>query len=147
MTFRGIRVIIKFINTGGQPCCVEVYKIREYAAAINLENANGIARNPDMLRPLEINIISPIRLIEGGAAIFAADSVNHIIVISGNRFRSPLVKNKLRVWVASYVLFARENIAEEHRPWAIIIVRAALHPHRLFDIAPIITRPMCPTEE
>lgn len=38
-----------------------------------------------------ISIISDRRLILGGAAIFAADSKNHINVTAGNMDRSPLI--------------------------------------------------------
>jgi len=39
-------------------------------------------------------------------------------------------------------MFAKENIADEHRPWAIIIVKAADQPHVVFDIVPATKRPM-----
>jgi hypothetical protein len=45
----------------------------------------------------EINIISLIKLIDGGAAIFAAVNINHQRVIIGATDISPLVKNILRV--------------------------------------------------
>jgi hypothetical protein len=46
-------------------------------------------------------IISPSRLIEGGAAIFAAENINHQKVIDGNSIIMPLVINMLRVCVVS----------------------------------------------
>jgi hypothetical protein len=48
-----------------------------------------------------INIISLNRLIDGGAAIFAAVNINHHIDIIGAVHMSPLDKNILRVWVIS----------------------------------------------
>ena len=45
------------------------------------------------------------------------------------------------------MILARENRAEEHSPWAIIIVREALHPHLVLDIVPATNSPMCPTLE
>lgn len=48
-----------------------------------------------------ISMISLIKLIEGGTAMFAAVSRNHSIVIEGKRFRSPFVRKILRVWVVS----------------------------------------------
>ena len=78
-----------------------MYRTREYAAAINLDRAKGRAAALEEKRALDISIISPKRLIDGGAAILAADIINHIIVIKGNRFKRPLVKKILRVVVDS----------------------------------------------
>lgn len=63
-----------------------------------------------------IRIISLNRLIEGGAAIFAAQRRNHHRAIYGEIIASPLEIKILRVFVDSYVLFAIENSAEEDRP-------------------------------
>ena len=49
--------------------------------------------------------------------------------------------------MVSYVIFAIANKAEEHNPWAIIIVREASHPHVDPDINPVIISPICPTDE
>lgn len=40
-----------------------------------------------------------------------------------------------------------ENIAEDTRPWAIIIARDPIHPHKVLDIKPEIRIPIWPTEE
>jgi hypothetical protein len=48
-----------------------------------------------------ISIISLNRLIDGGAAIFAAVNMNHHIDIIGAVHISPLDKYILRVWVIS----------------------------------------------
>lgn len=93
------------------------------------------------------NIISDRRLMVGGAAMFAADTRNHIKVIMGKVLIIPLFRAILRVEDVSYVMFARQNIAEEDSPWAIIIVRAALHPQEVFLIIPRISNPIWPTDE
>jgi len=46
----------------------------------------------EVKRELEISIISLNKLMEGGAAIFAAEAINHKVVMLGNRARSPLVR-------------------------------------------------------
>jgi len=50
---------------------------------------------------LVINIISLRRLIDGGAAILAAEAINHSVAKLGNRDKSPLVRYRFRVWVDS----------------------------------------------
>lgn len=49
----------------------------------------------------EISMISLIRLIEGGAAMFAAVNRNHHIVSVGRIARIPFVRYRLRVCVIS----------------------------------------------
>jgi hypothetical protein len=44
-------------------------------------------------------------------------------------------------------MLAKENMAEEHSPCAIIIVREADHPHVELDIVPAIRSPIWPTDE
>ena len=48
-----------------------------------------------------INIISPIRLIEGGAAILHDERRNHQVAIGGKSIRIPLVIYILREFMAS----------------------------------------------
>ena len=96
---------------------------------------------------LAMRTISPKRLREGGAPMLQAEKRNHHIVIKGNKVISPLVDVILRVRVVSYVIFARANIHDEHKPWAIIKVRAPVQPHRELDIIPPVTRPIWATEE
>lgn len=91
--------------------------------------------------------ISLRRFEDGGLAMFAVQLTNHHIVIDGNRVIRPLVKNILRVCVVSYVMFARANSLDEHRPWASIMVRDAFHPQEEDDIRPADSRLICPTEE
>lgn len=70
----------------------------------------------DLVSVAVINEISLNRLIEGGAAIFAAVNINHHIVIIGLIVISPFVRNILRVWVISYDKFAIINSADELNP-------------------------------
>lgn len=63
-----------------------------------------------------MSMISPIKLIEGGAAILQADNRNHHIAMEGNNIRIPFVVYILRELIVSYVMFARLNIHEEHSP-------------------------------
>lgn len=44
-------------------------------------------------------------------------------------------------------MFAKENRQEEHRPWAINIIRAPCQPHEVLDIIPPVATPMWLTEE
>lgn len=99
-----------------------------------------------MFRIPVISMISLMRLIEGGAAIFAAESRNQSIVMEGKMFNIPLVKKILRVWVASYVMLATANRPEEESPCAIIIISAPCQAHLLFVIIPAVISPMCLTE-
>jgi len=94
-----------------------------------------------------INMISLSRLIDGGAAIFAAVNKNHHIDIVGAIIISPLVRNILRVCVISYDILAIINRADELRPWAIIIIRALERPHTVFDNIPVSINPIWPTDE
>ena len=86
-------------------------------------------------------------MIDGGAAMFHAVNINHHIVKIGNVVIMPFVKNILRVLVISYVTLAKINRADEHSPWAIIIIRP---PHiaqlELVKILASIS-PICPTDE
>lgn len=61
-------------------------------------------------------MISLSKLIDGGAAIFQAEKINHHIVKIGSEVIIPLVRYMLRVWVISYVILARIKRAEEHSP-------------------------------
>jgi hypothetical protein len=91
--------------------------------------------------------ISPNRLIEGGADILAAHLKNHHKLIAGKSDKRPLVKYKLRVWVASYEELAMEKRADDDKPCASIITRAPSHPHLDEDRTAAVKRPMCPMDE
>lgn len=86
-----------FANLGEGPCCEEVYKINEYAAAKNAVIATGVIYRLEISTALVIRRISLIRLILGGAAMFVADMTNHNSVIVGKIFNIPLVMYILRV--------------------------------------------------
>lgn len=63
-----------------------------------------------------IRKISLIRLIVGGAAMFAQHPRNHNIDISGIMDNNPFVSVTLRVLVMLYVILAKQNIADELSP-------------------------------
>jgi len=73
----------------------------EYIAVKNLTNPSNGIKNIDLASVAVIKVISLNKLIDGGAAIFAAVNRNHHIVITGLITISPFVKNILRVWVIS----------------------------------------------
>lgn len=129
------------------PCCVEEYINREYVAVRNLNIPKGISVEVDVDRIDVINIISLNRLIDGGAAMFAHTNKNHHIEITGVAVSIPLVKVILRVLVISYEMFASTNRADEHKPWAIIIISAPESPHLVFVDIPANIIPIWPTEE
>jgi hypothetical protein len=62
------------------------------------------------------SIISAARLIDGGAAIFAAENINHKMLIRGKNLSMPLVRKRLRVLVVSYRELAKANRAEDENP-------------------------------
>lgn len=120
---------------------------REYIAVKNLTNPSKGIKYIDLLSAAVIRVISLSRLIDGGAAIFAAVNKNHHIDIIGLMVINPLVKNILRVWVISYDRFAIINRAEDLRPWATIIISAPVIPQEVLDSIPVNISPMCPTDE
>ena len=91
---------------------------------------------------LVISIISLIKLMEGGAAMLAAVKINHIIVIIGKMFNIPLVKNRLRVCVISYVMLAAANRPDDVNPCAIIIMRLPCHAQVEFLMIPAVISPI-----
>jgi len=96
---------------------------------------------------LLIKIISPIKLIEGGAAMLQILSRNHQSAMEGMIWISPLQINILREPVRSNTILVRQNIPEEHNPWAIIKVKLPASPDALPTIKPAITKLMCATDE
>lgn len=94
-----------------------------------------------------ISKISLNKLIDGGAAIFAAVKINHHRVKVGPTHIKPLVKNILRVFVISYDRFAKINNAEDLKPWATIIAKDPDIPHKELESSPASINPMWPTEE
>jgi hypothetical protein len=81
------------------PWFVAEYRYSEYATVINLINLRGIIIHEECLIILVINIISLIKLILGGAAIFAQQNKNHHNDNMGIIVSIPLVRVILRVWV------------------------------------------------
>ena len=98
-------------------------------------------------RILDRRRISEIRFREVGAAILADDARNQRMVEEGKRASIPLVRNRLRVCVVSYIMLARANRAGEERPWAIIIKSLLSQPHEHIVIVPDVKSPMCPIDE
>jgi hypothetical protein len=94
-----------------------------------------------------INRISPSRLYVKGPPKFAMQSINHIILIPGKKFRIPLLHMILREWARSYIILAQENIPDEQTPWAIITIIAPLIPHDENDRTPTIISAICTTDE
>jgi len=90
-----------FETTIKGPWCIEVYMYNEYAAVKNLVNPRRISVEVDIFKIDVISIISLIRLIDGGAAMFLAVNKNHHKVRVGATINIPFVKNSLRVWVSS----------------------------------------------
>jgi hypothetical protein len=45
-----------------------------------------------------------------------------------------------REWLRSYIILALENMPDEHRPCAIIIIIAPKIPHIIVDIIPTIIK-------
>lgn len=99
------------------------YKFNEYAAAKKLMIIIKIDVIIDLLIIAVSKIISLSKLIDGGAAIFHAEKINHHIDKIGRADIIPFVKYMLRVCVISYVILAKINNADEHKPWAIIIIK------------------------
>ena len=89
------------MNDRVEPCWVETYRNKEYAPARNLIMAIRIAVIFLEDRTEDRREISPIRLMEGGAAIFAADSKKNIMDIDGNREINPFEMYNLRLCVDS----------------------------------------------
>ena len=95
----------------------------------------------------EINIISLIRLIDGGAAIFIAVNINHHIDKVGYVVNIPFIRKILRVLVNSQVIFANANNAEDVSPWAIIISIDPINPQLELENIALNISPICPTDE
>ena len=80
---------------------MEVYKYILYNAARNLIRAKGRRQYIERNIVAGKIIISPSKLIEGGAAILITEKRNHHKVSSGRSISIPLLKNNLRVWLFS----------------------------------------------
>lgn len=79
--------------------------------------------------------------------MFVSVARNHQKEFAGRSDRRPLVRNKLRVLVVSYLMPAREKRVGEERPWASIIARVPFQPQVLREAVPATIKPMWATEE
>jgi hypothetical protein len=109
--------------------------------------ASGISIVNDCLIVAVIKKISLIKLILGGVAILAQHPKNHRKDTAGIKAKSPFVSTKLRVIVTLYVMFAKQNIAEDLSPWASIIDSLACIPIFVPDNAPASINAMWPIDE
>lgn len=71
---------------------------------------------------------SPIRLGKGGRARLARLAINHQVAVRGRISCMPRASTIVRLWVRSYVVFARQNRADDTRPWAIMRMIAPVKP-------------------
>jgi len=67
---------------------------------------------------------------------------NHHIAIEGMVIISPLQIKMLRDDNRSYKILVRQNIADEHKPWAIINTKQPIAPVKDPIITPAITKLM-----
>ena len=65
----------------------------------------------------------------------------------GNRFNLALFNIILREWERSYIIFAHENIPDEHTPCANIIIMVPWILHKFLDKILTIIRAMWTTDE
>lgn len=101
----------------------------------------------DQLYMAEIISSSPIKLGSGGRARFARFMINHQVAVSGRSSCIPRASTMVRLWVRSYVVLARQNRADDTRPWAIIKIIAPVKPHGVWIKIPPATNPMWLTDE
>jgi len=114
---------------------------------MNLIILSGIITHSECLIIDVIRKISLIKLILGGAAMFAQQNMNHHIDNIGMVVRNPFVSIILRVDVIPYLMFAMQNSADDLSPWAIIMASLACNPSFEFVNIPATINPMCPTDE
>lgn len=74
--------------------------------------------------------------------MLAAEAINHQTQKLGRRVRKPFLKKSLRVFVDSYIIPAKENMAGEDNPCASIIVKAPAQPHEVIEKIPAIIKLM-----
>lgn len=129
------------------PWFVVEYRYSEYVTVINLIILSGIKIHTECLIIDIIKKISLIKLILGGAAIFAQQNRNHHSDNIGKTVKNPFVSIILRVWVKLYLIFAIQKSADDLSPWAIIIDRLACNPNLEFVSIPATISPICPTDE
>jgi hypothetical protein len=96
---------------------------------------------------LLIRRISLSKLIDGGAAILQTHNRNHHNAIEGIICRNPLQIRILREDTRSNAIFVKQNMPDEHSPWATIKAKHPDDPVVLPTIIPPIIRLMWATEE
>lgn len=96
---------------------------------------------------LDINIISLIVLIDGGAEMLVAININHQNVMFGAIIIIPLNIIIFREWYLLYISFTSRKRADEDNPWAIIIIIAPIIPIVFIVKIPVRTNPIWATEE
>lgn len=79
------------------PCCTKANKYRLYPAEKKETNPSNNINEKDQATKLLINITSPIKFNEGGAAIFLERNINHHKDKEGIIESIPLFNNKLRL--------------------------------------------------
>jgi hypothetical protein len=81
----------------GWPCCVEENRTKVYAPVSRQARIKKGINKSELAVMGARSKISPIKLIDGGADIFAAQAINHSKAIEGNSLNRPLVMYSLRV--------------------------------------------------
>lgn len=96
---------------------------------------------------LEIQIISEIKLIIGGAAILLIIVNSHKKEIKGEEPKIPFLSKILRENLRKYNKFPPKNIEEELSPWATINISPPVKLILVIYKSLLMTNPICATEE
>ena len=128
-------------------CCVLEYNTIEYNPANITERAIHKILYLEKQRTLEMQRISAIKLIIGGAAILPIILKSQKNEIRGKHAKNPFLNSSLRENLREYKTFPPKNIIEDLIPWATIRAMAPHIPIELKYSSPPITRPIWATEE
>jgi len=90
--FRGISGRSGVVKFDGCPCCVDENKIKEYVPDRRIDKIRTGKKSREFARMGGISRISPKRLMDGGADMFAAHPKNHHRAVAGNSASSPFVR-------------------------------------------------------
>lgn len=96
--------------------CVDKNMCREYVAVININSPNRMIEVGHQLNREDAISSSLVKLILGGVAMFMRLARSHQVVVIGRMLWRPRVRIIIRVLVRSYVVFARQNSADEVKP-------------------------------
>jgi len=129
------------------PWFVAEYRYSEYNTVMKLISPSGKITTLEYLMEAVIRNTSLIKLILGGAAIFAQQNINHQNEIIGITDNNPFVSVSLRVIVILYVIFAIQNMAEDLSPCASIIDNLAWSPSFEPVIMAASIKPIWPIDE